>query len=135
MTRIVTISVKNEDILLLNDRKISPSALFRDAVERVRHQTQESMWLDSAKVEAKISVLVQKLEKYSHFLDKNKLLDKFLTEERERDAFLETETDAKPDFREISGRVGGIQNGTFEDENKNFRNSDNTRRHYDEDDE
>jgi hypothetical protein len=80
MTRIITISVTNADVLLLDDRKISPSAVFRTAIERIRNQTdpettqRDQYWLE------KIQSLTNQIQKMNLFLEKRKIIKDFYQE-------------------------------------------------------
>jgi hypothetical protein len=77
MTHIVSVSVTEGDFLLIKERNLSPSAVLRDALERIKGQTNEGFFLNSSQFEQKITLLAQKIQTFATFLEEKGLVSEF----------------------------------------------------------
>lgn len=89
MSQIITVSLSLEDwefVKIQQKKGLSPSAVFRDALAKIRRQVNEGIDLSEVAIAAKFDRYNQIIQKLNAFLNKKGLYYAFLEEERnERD--------------------------------------------------
>lgn len=99
ISQIITISLTLEDYEFLKERQkagLSASALFRDALMKVRRQVNEGIDLSEVAIAAKFERFNQHIQKMNVFLEKRRLLNVFLEESREGRDNIEGIPESKP---------------------------------------
>jgi len=85
MAQIISISISLVDYEFLKEQQkkgLSPSALFSDALCKVRRQVNEGIDLSEVAIAAKFDRYHQLIQKLTTYLDKRGLYHAFLEEER-----------------------------------------------------
>jgi len=81
MARIRSVSVSEEDDLLINQLNLSPTSLIREQISRIKLRNQGEIAPDMADFQQKIELLSKKINKLYQYIESKGLTDDVLAYE------------------------------------------------------